>query len=171
MKENPEAFRRDSWFTFRQVYLDPQQRGANLRRDTAQLLTQLRRSGGQTDISALGDSLLLENEFKEIATAEVAKQFGDQFAATLGDMPVGQWQGPIKSGFGDHVVLMTERTDGSMPALEDVRAAVRREWMNVRRLEDNEKFYRTLLQRYTVTIARPEVAKNAEAQRVAETQQ
>ena len=85
-------------------------------------------------------------------------------------MPVGQWQGPIESGFGVHLVSMSERTDGSMPALEDVRAAVRREWGNARRLEANEKFYRTLLQRYNVTIERPEVAKNADANRVAEAQ-
>ena len=65
---------------------------------------------------------------------------------------------------------MTARTEGSTPAWEDVRAVVRREWMNERRLEDNEKFYRTLLQRYTVTIERPVAAKNFEIQRVAETQ-
>ena len=53
---------------------------------------------------------------------------------------------------------------------EDVRAAVRRESINARRLEVNEKFYRTLLQRYTVTIERPEAAKNADAKRLAEAQ-
>lgn len=170
LKEHPDVFRDDRRFTFRQVYLNPQQRGTNLRRDAAQLLAQLRRSEGQTDISALGDSLLLENEFKGIAAAEVVKHFGEQFAATLGEVPVGQWQGPLESGFGVHLVLMTERTDGSMPALENVRSAVRREWINARRLETREKFYRTLLQRYTVTIERPEVAKNADAKRVAEAQ-
>ena len=170
LKAHADAFRVDRRFTFRQVYLNPQQRGTNLRRDASQLLAQLRRSGGQTDVSALGDSLLLENDFKAIAAAEVVKQFGEQFAATLGEVLVGQWQGPLESGFGVHLVLMTERTDGSMPALEDVRAAVRREWINARRLETNEKFYRTLLQRYTVTIERPEVAKNADVKRIAKAQ-
>ncbi len=170
LKEHADAFRGDRRFTFRQVYLNPQQRGANLRRDTTQLLAQLRRTGGQTDISALGDSLLLENEFNGIAAVEVVKRFGEQFAATLGEMPVGRWQGPITSGFGVHLVLMTERTDGSMPALEVVRAAVRREWINARRLESNEKFYQTLLQRYTVTIERPQTAKTTDAKRVAAAQ-
>jgi hypothetical protein len=170
LKEHADAFRGDRRFTFRQVYLNPQQRGTNLRRDALQLLAQLRRSGGQTDISALGDSLMLENEFKGIAAAEVVKQFGEPFGAALGEMAVGQWQGPTESGFGVHLVLIAERTDGSMPGLEDVRAAVRREWINARRLEVNEKFYRTLLQRYNVTIERPELAKNADAKRLAEAQ-
>src|SRR5688572_1680648 len=169
LKEHADAFRGDRRFTFKQVYLNSQQRGTNLRRDASQLLAQLRRSGGQTDISTLGDSLLLENGFKGIAAAEVVKQFGEQFAATLGEMRAGQWEGPIESGFGVHLVLMTERTDGSMPALEDVRAAVRREWSNARRLETNEKFYRTLLQRYNVTIELPQAAKDTDANQVAKT--
>ena len=170
LKERPEVFRRDLRFTFSQVYLDPQRRGANLDRDAEQMLSRLRRSGSKADIAALGDSLMLENEFKALPTSEAVKQFGERFAAKLGEMPVGQWQGPIESGFGVHLVLMAERTDGSMPALEDLRVAVRREWINARRLEANEKFYRTLLQRYTVTIERPEVAKNADVKRVAEAQ-
>jgi hypothetical protein len=169
LKEHADAFRGDRRFSFRQVYLNPQPRGTNLRRDASQLLARLRRSGGQTDIAALGDSLVLENEFKGIAAAEVVKQFGEQFAATLGEMRAGQWEGPIESGFGVHLVLMTERTDGSMPALEDVRAAVRREWSNARRLEANEKFYRTLLKRYTVTIELPQAAKDTDANQVAKT--
>ena len=170
LKEHADAFRGDRRFTFRQVYLNPQQRGTNLNRDATQMLAQLRRSGSKADIATLGDSLMLENEFKALPDHEVLKQFGEKFAAALGEMAVGQWQGPTESGFGVHLVLMAKRTDGSMPALEDVRAAVRREWINARRLEANENFYRTLLQRYTVTIERPEAAKNADVNRVAEAQ-
>ena len=168
LKENPEAFRRDSWFTFRQVYLDPQRRGANLGRDAAQLLAQLRGAGSNADIAALGDSLMLENEFKALPASEAAKQFGEKFAAKLGEMPAGRWQGPIESGFGVHLVFMSERADGSLPALEHVRPAVRREWANARRMEANEKFYQTILHRYVVTIERPEVVKASDVKQVIE---
>ncbi len=170
LKEHADAFRGDRRFTFRQVYLNPQQRGTNLGRDATKLLAQLRRAGTNADIAALGDSLMLENEFNGIAAAEVVKQFGERFAAALGEMPVGQWQGPTESGFGVHLVIIAERTDGSMPALEDVRAAARREWTHARRLEANEKFYRTLLQRYVVTIERPETVKASDVKQVAEAQ-
>jgi hypothetical protein len=168
LKEHPDAFRADRRFTFSQVYLDPQRRGANLDRDAAQMLAQLRGSRSKADIAALGDSLMLENEFKALPASEAVKQFGEKFAAKLGEMRAGQWQGPIESGFGVHLVLISERTDGSLPALEDVRAAVRREWTNARRMEANEKFYQILLQRYVVTIERPEVAKDTDVKQVAE---
>ena len=168
LKKHPDAFRGDRRFTFSQVYLDPQRRGPNLTRDAAQTLAELRRAGSKVDVSALGDSLMLDNEFKALAASELVKQFGEKFAARLSEMPTGQWQGPIESGFGVHLVLMSERTDGSMPALEHVRAAVRREWTNARRVEANEKFYQTLLRRYTVTIERPEVAKGSDVKQLAE---
>ena len=168
LKEHPDTFRGDQRFTFSQVYLDPQRRGANLSRDAAHVLTQLGRSGSKADLATLGDSLMLESEFRTLPASEVVKQFGEKFTASLGAIPAGQWHGPIESGFGVHLVLLTERTGGSLPALEDVRAAVRREWTNARRMEANEKFYRTLRQRYTVTIERPEVAKNSDGNQVAE---
>ena len=168
LTEHADAFRGDRRFTFRQVYLDPQRRGANLGRDAAQLLAQLRGAGSKAEIATLGDSLMLEHEFRALPASEAVKQFGEKFAAKLGGMPAGRWQGPIESGFGVHLVFMAERTDGPMPALDDIRPAVRREWINARRLEGNEKFYQTLLQRYTVTIERPEVVKASDIKRVAE---
>ena len=53
-------------------------------RDTAQLLAQLNQAGGKADISALGDPFLLEHTFAAAPASEVAKQFGEKFAATVG---------------------------------------------------------------------------------------
>ena len=58
-----------------------------------------------------------------------------------------------------HLVLVSERTEGRLPALAEVRDAVRREWANTRRLESNEKFYQELLKHYAVTIERPETPR------------
>ena len=54
-----------------------------------------------------------------------------------------------------HLVFVRERTEGRVPALEEVRDAVRREWANARRLEANEKLYEGMLKRYAVTIEEP----------------
>ncbi len=67
-------------------------------------------------------------------------------------LPVGQWQGPIQSGYGMHLVLVSARTDGRAPELDEVRDALRRDWLNERRIAANEAYYQSLLQRYTVTV-------------------
>jgi PPIC-type PPIASE domain len=159
LKAHPDSFRVERQFTFSQVYLNPEKHGENLARDAVQMLAQLNHDGGKIDISALGDSFLLEHRFEAAPASEVAKQFGEKFTAKLGELPPGQWQGPIESGYGAHLVFVSERTEGRLPALADVREAVRREWANARRLEGNEKFYQELLKRYRVTIERPKAAE------------
>jgi len=158
LQAHPENFRAQRQFTFSQVYLDPQKHGENLSRDVDQLLGQLRLAESRPDLSKLGDSLLLEQDFEAVSGGEVSKQFGEKFAAKLVELPVGEWSGPVESGYGLHLVIVTERKDGSLPALADVRETVKRDWVNAQRSETNEKFYQALLKRYTVTIEDPRLA-------------
>jgi hypothetical protein len=156
LQAHPDKFRVEQQFTFRQLYLNPEKHGENLARDTARLLAKLNHAGGDTGFAAMGDPFMLDNNFTAVPAGEVTKQFGEKFAAKLGEISPGQWQGPVESGFGVHVVSLAERTQGRLPALADVREAVSREWDNARRLAANEKFYQELLKRYTVTIENPE---------------
>lgn len=155
LQAHPDKFRVEPQFTFRQLYLNPEKHGDNLARDAAQLLAQLNQAGGKADGETLGDPFLLDHNFTAVPVGELAKQFGAEFPAKLAGLPLGHWEGPVKSGFGMHLVFISERTDSRLPALADVRDAARREWENTRRQEANEKFYRDLLQHYTVTIEPP----------------
>ena len=156
LQAHPDTFRVPQRYTFSHVYLNPEKHGESLARDAAEVLAQLKRAGGNADASAQGDAFLLEGQFTMVSTSEVAKQFGEEFAAQLSELTLGQWQGPVKSGYGVHLVLVSERTEGRVPALAEVRDDVRREWTNSQRLEGNDKFYQELLKRYTVSIERSE---------------
>jgi hypothetical protein len=156
LKSHADTFRVQREFTFSHVYLNLERHGENLARDTAQLLARLQQAGDKADISELGDSFLFEHKFQSLPASEIVKQFGEKFAAKLGELSLGQWHGPVESGYGVHLVWINERTEGRLPALAEVRDAVRREWGTARRLESNEKFYQELLKRYTVTIERAE---------------
>jgi PPIC-type PPIASE domain len=171
LAEYPDTFRAQARFTFSQVHLDPARRGANLARDVARLLAGLEQAGLRADVSALGDSRMLDHQFVGLPTGDVDRQFGEGFAAKLAALAVGRWHGPIESGYGVHLVLVRERTEGRAPTLEDVRDAVRRAWMNARRQEANENFYQALLRRYTVTVERPPAVTGARETGVAEARQ
>jgi len=167
LQAHPDTFSVPPRYTFNHVYLNPEKHGENLARHATELLAQLKHAGGNADASALGDAFLLERQFEAVAASEIAKQFGEDFAARLSELAPGQWQGPIKSGYGEHLVLVSERVEGSVPALAEVRDDVRREWTNSQRLRANDKFYRELLKRYTVSIEGVEPA--TELKRIAAT--
>jgi PPIC-type PPIASE domain len=153
---HPDLFRVERRFTFTHVFLNPEKRGESLARDAERLLTQLNQAGARAEDPGLGDPFLLEHHFVAVPASEVDKQFGKGFGAKLDGITPGVWQGPIESGYGLHLVLVSERTQGELPALADVRDMVRREWDSARRKEANERFYQDLLKRYTVTIEGPE---------------
>jgi hypothetical protein len=156
MAAHPDEFRIDSNLTFRQVYLNPEKRSDSLEADTHELLADLK-SKRAIDASALGDRTLLDHLYADIRSRDIARLFGEEFAAAVLEFEPGAWHGPIESSYGVHLVFVDQRTESRMPALDDVRPRVRREWENARRVEAIEEFYRNLLQKYEVVIEWPTV--------------
>ena len=152
LEAHPESFLVEPRLSFRQVFLDPGQHPDRLDRDSAGVLAKLTRGG---DEATLGDSTLLPRALHDVPASDVAKQFGEPFAATLEGLPLGEWQGPVASAYGVHLVLVSERTEAHLPELSDVRDAVQSAWANARQKEATATFYRELLDRYTVTFERP----------------
>ena len=155
LNAHPEKFLVDQHFTFEQVYLDPSRHGRQLNAGAQQLLAKLNIRGAHADLSTLGDPFLLEQNTDNISSRDLTRDYGEKFAAALAALPTGTWQGPIESGLGMHLVYVSKRTEGRLPRLDEVHAAVRREWANDYRIEANEKFYEGLLKRYSVSIELP----------------
>jgi hypothetical protein len=161
LESQPDRFRVGRSYSFSHVYLNPERQPADLAAAANVLLTKLGNEGQTTDISAVGDRFLLGSRFDAIPASEAAKIFGASFASRLGDVATGKWQGPIQSGYGLHLVLMEQRTDGRLPGVEEAREHLRREWKEIQRRKANEEFFTKLLSRYTVTVesaAAPSVA-------------
>ena len=74
----------------------------------------------------------------------------------------------MESGFGLHLVLISERQPRLLPALAVVREAVEREWRNARRKEATEAFYSGLRQRYEISVERAEPGDGEEEPKVSE---
>ena len=159
LKTHAAGFGVDRKFTFSQVYLDPNGRRKHLTQDANELLIRLRKQGLDVDFSSLGDVFLLEHRFEAAPTAEIAKQFGEKFAAKLVDAPIGQWFGPVESGYGMHLLFVEARSERRLPELAEVRDAVRREWTNARRSESNEKLFQNLLKHYEIVIEKIDPAQ------------
>lgn len=148
----PDNFRREPRLSFRQVMLDPQRRGAALADDARELLARLQAAGADADLGALGDSRLLPEGLDGAPLRDVARLFGEQFAGALLQAAPGSWSGPVRSGYGVHLVQVTARDDGGLPALADVRPLVERDFMAERRRRALDARYAKLLERYRVLV-------------------
>ena len=151
---HPDDFATEREFTFEHVFLSPDRHGDNLGADAEALRARLSRPGysAPADLADLGDPFLLPHQFDVVPADELRNMFGDEFVVRLSQLPIGEWQGPVESGYGAHVVLVRERTDGRVPAFEEVRGTVRQEWENARRVEAQDLFYQGLVARYRVIV-------------------
>jgi hypothetical protein len=153
LKAHADTFRREPRITFAQVYLDPVRRKSTIDADAKRLLATLANAGAGFDLSKVGDALMLLGPRYENATpTEVARLFGNDFAEALAKQPVGTWVGPIRSGYGLHLVKVEALMPGGAPALADVRPQVQREWANAKRQELSKAFYAKLRAKYRVTV-------------------
>lgn len=153
LAENADAYRVESRLTFVQVYLDAGKRGQRLETDAAGLLEALR--GGRAVPGEAGDSIMLEPRYVDATETDLDRLFGAEFAAALRDAPAGAWFGPVRSGYGAHLVLIEQRTPGRPAALGEVRDAVARDWATAGRQRQLEAQYRELRSRYVVRIEAP----------------
>lgn len=155
LQNHPEKFRVESRYTFSQVYLNPEQHQNSLQEDVNELLAKLNSAGNSVDSSQYGDRFMLGYYFSNQSESNVARTFGDQFAKQLSKVETGKWVGPIESGYGQHLVLISNRSEGKTPSLSEVRKQVQSEWMTDEAKQTSEKFYDGLRSRYNVKIETP----------------
>jgi hypothetical protein len=150
LREHADRWRVEPRVSFRHVYLSRERRGAATDADAARLLGEL--AAGSADPATAGDPLLLPAALVDAPLPDVARQFGGDFAARVGALELGRWNGPVESGYGVHLVRVDAREDGRLPALGEVRDAVLRDWQAAQAEAAREAHYRALRERYTVVI-------------------
>jgi peptidyl-prolyl cis-trans isomerase C len=146
------AYVADLLLTFDQVYVNAT---AGISDATARAISIRDRLNSEERVNVSGDPLSLPHAFKRTGISALRRQFGEEFAASIVRIPPGKWAGPIKSGFGLHVVRVGEVAASHAPTLVDVRKAVENDWRATTGDAREQRAYQTLLDGYTIRIASP----------------
>lgn len=155
---NQDRYQEPPVYTFTQVFIDPDKRGASTLADAEAIkATLIARGDAIEDAGALGDGFLLQSYYPEKDRVEIQKLFGSGFADSLVELSAGQWHGPVLSGYGTHVVYVSSVRRPPAPVFSEVRERVVRDWETDRGQELNEEFYTNLRQSYTIVVEEPAV--------------
>lgn len=146
MKQHPDRFLRPTIVSFDQIFFDPAQTSP----ESVEAVKALLRRG--VNVAGLGQPSMLPRQVSRTAIGLVAREFGDGFAEKVGQAPVGQWVGPIASGFGVHLLRVTARDAPVAPPLNEIRSSVMREWESDRRARASDQNYREARGQYEVVI-------------------
>ena len=155
LESHADSYRIEPQVAFRQVYVSRDRRGAKAEANALTILARLKAAGTQARIEDRGDPIMLPQENDLTPRSDIARTFGQDFAARIETIAPGTWTGPVASGYGLHLVLVRELDKGSLPDLAAVRPAVERDFLDERRKRQLAAIYERLLEKYSVVIERP----------------
>jgi hypothetical protein len=150
--EHADTYRSEPRLRFRQVFFSKERRGATTRADAAAALERLVSRNVAGPIDDLGDATLLPENVDLTAVRDIGIMFGDGFADQIVRTAPGTWSGPVESSYGLHLVLVSERIEGSLPDLAAVRPAVERDYVTARTKQQLDTIYESLLKKFSVVI-------------------
>jgi hypothetical protein len=146
---NPAHFETPGRLSFRQMYFNPEHRGDAAADANAALAAM--NANGDADPMA-GDRLLFGDSFDDTDELALSGMFGADFARGVFALEPGTWRGPVKSGYGFHLVLVTQRTPTAAKPFEVVREAVLAEWRGDKQTKITRDYLVELRKKFGVEV-------------------
>jgi hypothetical protein len=148
---HPDLFRDSSTVSFTHIYLNADRNTAEqIMKRAVSILATLNQKK-LTRGPELGDRFMLQYDYTDIDRLETQQLFGAcQLSDTLFDMPLHKWIGPVKSGYGWHLVYLQQKKEGSVLPFAQVKNAVSDRCISYRQQLRNEKEWEKTKSKYAV---------------------
>lgn len=151
-----DLFKVPARFSFRHLYFSPSKRGVAAKSDAEEALEEL---AGLPQTAALAGSLadpfMFQDYYGDRASQAIAGEFGPEFAQAVARVEPGSWQGPIKSGYGWHLVFVDNIVEDRVPAFEEVEQEVKTAWLGTQKADAWRNAYQEMRAKYSVQLPVP----------------
>jgi len=143
-EENKAQFTAPIQRSFTHVYFSP---GSH--KDVEQVAKDALGTVSDENWQTLGDPFIEQNTYSAMDETSIARRFGNRFASDLFALSTTtEWQGPIPSAFGMHLIRINGHSARSTPDFGNSRSEIEKTWQeqalraaNLKRLEDLKDSY------------------------------
>lgn len=147
-----ERFQAPARVSFTHIYFNRERRGERAAVDARSALLQLSKPGAGPNPAELGDRFLGQYDFAAVDEQAVASALGPAFASQVFAATPGNWQGLIESGFGLHLVRVTEQQIAQPQDFAAVREGVLTLWRQQRAQQGLDAYFAVLHKKYDVQV-------------------
>ena len=166
---NNENYYIEAFVTFTHVFFDREKHGYDLAKDLAsEKLDEL--NSNKVSFSegiTHGDRFPFHVNYVERTPDFIASHFGETMAQKVFSIPLvtgsldsQEWHGPLKSNYGYHLVMISQRQQGRSPELTEVIAQVHQDAQRNQIRENLDKTYQSIIETYRVVISEKLKAKS-----------
>ena len=145
LQDNAERYQSPASIAFEQVYLGKETNA----RDTDKVLAQLIAGVNPRD---LGQRSLLPSSMPLSGATKINGSFGTGFFEAASKIDVDNWTGPLRSGFGYHLIRITEHTDSSQQDFEKIEGVLLEDWRREMSQTLSEAQFEVLKDQYTIQL-------------------
>ena len=150
---NPDEYRQPARLTFTHIFFSLDSRGEGAWAEAEAVLGDLRAmSDPPLRAPELGDRFMMQYDYPRRSEADVARHMGREFAEAMFQLTEEGWQGPLLSGYGVHLVRVTETSESSLPEFGALRERIRDDLVRSRRETAKQNFYESLRSRYDIVV-------------------
>jgi peptidyl-prolyl cis-trans isomerase C len=157
--DNRDLYFKPPQITFTHVYLaDGQSEDEQIRLLAEQELLYLNETSVPFYLSgSRGDHFLYHRNYVNKEQPEVGSHFGDGFASDVFALSADKsgWQGPFRSAYGYHLVLISNRKAGYYPLLDEIRVRLKDHVTRLRIQRELDEFYKQIRSTYSISIIDP----------------
>ena len=147
LDSHKDKFMIEPVYSFKHIYINPEKH-----EDTDGYIKELSSKNLDETFQESGDRMMLESSFENISTAQIARLFGQKFSKTLDDLELNAWEGPVKSGYGIHLVFIDKKTPRHLASLDRVKDNVALEHRIEAQKKAKDAFYDELQKQYEVKV-------------------
>ena len=98
---------------------------------------------------------MFQDHYGDRTPDQVANVFGTKFAEELFKLRPGEWNGPVESGLGWHLVWVDSITPGRTPEFEEVDISeIKSQWLSAQRAETKRELFEAMRARYEIVLPR-----------------
>ena len=99
-----------------------------------------------------GDNLPFPFHYKNVDSRELSRELGSVFTDNLKSLELNNWIGPVASGFGKHLVYITDMEKPRLPDLSSVKEEVLRDFQYEKQKEMNDLIFENLKTKYKINF-------------------
>ena len=153
--DNQQAYKKAAEATFTHVFISMQNRPSEEAQAMAnKLLGQLNAEQVPFEnASRYGERFLYNRNYVNREDDEIGSHFGQSFQETLFALnTAGQWQGPVQSSYGWHLVLLVKNAAAYLPEFEEISSAVFADAQRQQQREVKRQAIDKLMAKYQIEI-------------------
>ena len=140
--------------TVRHLYYSPDAAGSDTAESRAAVALTALRENPDGESRDTGDPFPGQDRYVDIDLTGLTRAFGhSELSSAVFEMPPGAWRGPLRSGYGWHLVYVERIDPGRGRALAEVREQVRADFLDEQRQEVNTAALAAITSKYDVVRA------------------